>query len=176
MSWPALAIDSTIEELLRKQSPVALSLSGGIDGATAAAYVFQDLKEKGYRGPIIGIHSHLGRVEHTDSQPQCQRLCDHLGIELVIVEREKGDMMDRWLQRWQDNLTRFTQLLCVKLILPWSTASMRFCSSELKASIICRYLISRFIQLDILNVLGIRLDESPNRATAPICAPQPKLF
>ncbi len=47
-----------------------------------------------------------------------------LGLELMVVRREAGDMMDRWLQRWRDNLARYATLRCVKVILPWSTPSM----------------------------------------------------
>ncbi|GHP00853.1 hypothetical protein KSF_109000 [Reticulibacter mediterranei] len=176
MTWPTLAVDETVADLTRRHAPVAACLSGGIDGATAAAYAFSNLRANGYQGPFIGIHSDLGRVEHTDSQPQCQRLCDQLGIELVVVRRQSGDMMDRWLQRWRDNVNRYSQLLCVKLVLPWSTASMRFCTSELKTAIICRELVQRFPGQTILQILGIRWDESPDRAKAPICTPQPKLF
>ncbi|GCE32091.1 hypothetical protein KDA_75750 [Dictyobacter alpinus] len=176
MSWPGLSTDHTVADLIERQMPIAACLSGGIDGATAAAYAVNDVRAQGYRGPIIGIHSDLGRVEHLDSLPQCQRLCDHLDIELVVVRRQSGDMMDRWLQRWRDNLERYAQLLCVKVILPWSTASMRFCTAELKTAIICRELVQRFPNQTILQILGIRWDESPDRAKAPICAPQPKLF
>jgi 3'-phosphoadenosine 5'-phosphosulfate sulfotransferase (PAPS reductase)/FAD synthetase len=63
----------------------------------------------------------------------------------------------------------------VKLILPWSTASMRFCTSELKTSIICRALVRRFSGQTILSATGIRRQESPNRAKAPVAKPQPKL-
>jgi 3'-phosphoadenosine 5'-phosphosulfate sulfotransferase (PAPS reductase)/FAD synthetase len=63
----------------------------------------------------------------------------------------------------------------VKLILPWSTASMRFCTSELKTSIICRALVRRFPGQTILSATGIRRQESPNRAKAPVAKPQPKL-
>ncbi len=77
--------------------------------------------------------------------------------------------------RWHNNCERYAQLQCVKLILPWSTASMRFCTSELKTAIICRELIRRYPQLIILSVSGLRRQESPKRALAPIYAPQVNL-
>jgi 3'-phosphoadenosine 5'-phosphosulfate sulfotransferase (PAPS reductase)/FAD synthetase len=63
----------------------------------------------------------------------------------------------------------------VKLILPWSTASMRFCTSELKTSIICRALVQRFPGQTILSATGIRRQESPHRSKAPVAKQQPKL-
>jgi 3'-phosphoadenosine 5'-phosphosulfate sulfotransferase (PAPS reductase)/FAD synthetase len=94
---------------------------------------------------------------------------------LVVVRREKGDLMDRWLTRWRNNCERYAQLQCVKLILPWSTASMRFCTSELKTAIICRELIKRYPGETIISVSGIRRQESTTRALAPVYAPQAKL-
>jgi len=91
------------------------------------------------------------------------------------VRREKGDMVDRWLQRWQDNVERYRDLKCVKMVLPWSTANMRFCTSELKTSINCQYLVKRFPHQVILNGLGIRRQESDARAKAQTCEIQTKL-
>jgi len=83
--------------------------------------------------------------------------------------------VDRWRLRWENNVRRYAELSCVKLILPWSTASMRFCTSELKTSIICRALVQRFPGQTILSATGIRRQESPNRAKAPVAKQQPKL-
>src|SRR5260370_8947985 len=52
---------------------------------------------------------------------------------------------------------------------------MRFCTSELKTSIICRALVQRFPGQTILSATGIRRQESPNRAKAPVAKQQPKL-
>jgi hypothetical protein len=38
-------------------------------------------------------------------------------------------MLDRWEKRWQNNVSRYEDLSCVKVILPWSTPQMRFCTS-----------------------------------------------
>jgi len=105
----------------------------------------------------------------------CQRLADRVGMELVVVRRLAGDLLDRWKVRWSNNCERYASLSCVKMILPWSTASMLFCRSELKAAIICRYLVERFPQQTIINASGIRRDESTTRAKAPIWAPQSRL-
>lgn len=174
-TFPAIETTDLIMSLIESSSPIALGVSGGKDGATAAHVVQAYLKSIGYTGEIILIHSDLGRVEHKDSLPSCQRLADRLGLELVVVRRKSGDMMDRWLQRWRDNLERYINLECVKLILPWSTASMRFCTSELKTAIICRYLVERFLNMIILSTTGIRREESSTRAKAPVCSIQEKL-
>lgn len=82
----------------------------------------------GHTGPRILVHSDLGRIEWAESLPQCERLAAHLGWELLVVRRQAGDMMDRWQGRWQNNVARYIDLSCVKMILPWSTPSMRCCT------------------------------------------------
>lgn len=165
----------TLDTLLAQHAPVACGVSGGVDGAAAAFAINAYLDRIDHIGPRILIHSDLGRVEHRQSLPMCQLLADWLGQELVVVRRQKGDMMDRWLQRWNDNLARYVNLECVQLILPWSTPSMRFCTSELKVAVICRELVNRWPGQTILSASGIRRDESRKRAKAPILSLQSKL-
>lgn len=156
-------------------APVAIGVSGGKDSCAAALATVEHLNAIGHTGPRILIHSDLGRVEWKDSLPTCERLAKATGLELIVVRREAGDMMDRWLTRWANNVERYVNLECVKLILPWSTPSMRFCTSELKTAIICRELVRRFPGQTIVSVSGIRREESANRAKAPITKAQAKL-
>ena len=172
---PPLTITPAVEALLADGAPVAIGVSGGKDSCAVAFAVCRHLDEIGHRGPRILVHSDLGRVEWADSAPTCKRLAAALGLELITVRRGAGDMMDRWQSRWESNMERYRNLECVKLILPWSTAAMRFCTSELKTAIICRDLVVRFPGQTILSVSGIRRQESSNRAKAPITKPQNKL-
>ena len=173
--FPALETAPEINELLATGAPVAIGVSGGKDSDVAAAETLAYLRKIGHTGPRILIHSDLGRIEWKDSLPTCERLAQRSQVELVVVKRQAGDLMDRWLARWRNNCERYSQLQCVKLILPWSTASMRFCTSELKTAIICRDLVERYPGQTILSVVGLRRQESPTRAHAPIYAPQAKL-
>lgn len=166
---------SEIDTALTLHAPVAMGVSGGKDSCLLAFAVQRHLDAIGHLGPRILIHADLGRVEWKDSLPTCQRLADRLGLELVVVRRESGDMMDRWLSRWAANVERYQDLSCVKLISPWSSAAMRFCTSELKVAPICRELVRRFKGQTILNAVGIRRQESSGRKKAPIAKPQPAL-
>lgn len=178
---PAIRLDRGIastpevDAALARHAPVALGVSGGKDSTALAFATVDHLDAIGHTGPRILIHSDLGRVEWKDSAPTCERLAVALDLELVTVRRAAGDMMDRWLTRWSNNVERYADLSCVRLILPWSTASMRFCTSELKTAIICRELVKRFPGQTILSATGIRRQESPNRAKAPIASVQTKL-
>jgi 3'-phosphoadenosine 5'-phosphosulfate sulfotransferase (PAPS reductase)/FAD synthetase len=174
MSYP-IALTPEIESLLAAGSPVAIGVSGGKDSCAVAFATIEYLDSIGHTGPRVLIHSDLGRVEWKASLPTCERLAEILGLELIVVRREAGDMMDRWLTRWRNNVARYVNLECVKLILPWSTPSMRFCTSELKVAVICRELIKRFPGQTIVSVSGIRREESARRAKAPIVQEQKKL-
>lgn len=170
-----IASTPDVEALLVANSPVAIGVSGGKDSSAVALATVAYLDSIGHTGPRILIHADLGATEWADSLPTCQRLTAHLGLELVVVRRSQGDMMDRWEQRWRDNVKRWEELSCVKLILPWSTPSMRFCTAELKIDQICRALSRRWPGCAILNVTGIRRAESAERAKAPVSASQKKL-
>lgn len=171
----SIATTPEIEQHLYDWMPVAIGVSGGKDSSAAAWATINHLDGIGHRGPRILIHSDLGRTEWKDSLTICQRLADQLKTELVVVRRQAGDMMDRWLTRWTNNVERYTNLECVKLILPWSTPSMRFCTSELKTAIISRELIRRFPDKTILSVTGIRREESANRAKMPVAKVENRL-
>lgn len=170
-----VATTPEVDRLLAEWSPVAIGVSGGKDSSAVAVATVEYLDRVGHAGPRILIHADLGVTEWADSLPTCQRLADRLGLELVVVRRSQGDMMDRWEQRWRDNVARWESLSCVKVILPWSTPSMRFCTAELKVDQICRALSRRWPGCEIVSVTGIRREESTERAKAPVAQAQPKL-
>lgn len=153
-----------IESVLISKDSVAVALA-------TVAY----LDKIGHTGPRVLIHADLGVVEWKDSLPCCERLAEKLGMELMVVRRKAGDMMQRWEGRWRNNVQRFADLSCVKLILPWSTPSMRFCTSELKSSVMAAALRKRFPHDNIISVTGIRRQESSNRAKMPVCGPDARL-
>jgi len=172
----SVRVSSPLLEVLHQQAPVAMGVSGGKDSSAMALATSDYLNAIGHTGPRLLIHSDLGRVEWRESLPWCQKLADFLELELVVVRRQAGDLLDRWQVRWRNNVARYANLETVRLILPWSTPNMLFCRSELKAAIICRELVQRFPGHVILSSTGIRREESTTRANAPISAPQPRLF
>lgn len=170
-----IALAPDVDALLAAGAPVAVGVSGGKDSQACALVVARHLEAIGYSGPRILVHSDLGRVEWKDSLPTCERLAAHIGWELLTVRRAAGDLMDRWLTRWKNNVQRYASLECVKLILPWSTPSMRFCTSELKTAVIASALRKRWPAGPIVSVVGIRGEESAPRSRMPVSAPHTKL-
>ena len=131
-------LDAEVRALLAAHAPVAVGVSGGKDSCAAAIAVVEHLRAIGHKGPVVLVHADLGHpdprlnVEWDDSLPTCERLAAFLGVPLVVTKRPAGGMMKRWIKRWENNVKRYAEMSCVKIILPWSTPSMRFCTSELK--------------------------------------------
>lgn len=166
----AIAVDPTIQDMIWANAPVAIGVSGGKDSQAAAIATLSHLKVNGHAGTVVLIHSDLGVVEWKDSLPACQRLADKLGLELLVVRRKAGDLMDRWEARWQSSKTRYEELSTVTLVPCWSTPAMRFCTSELKTHIIMAELKRRFKNQPIINVTGVRREESAARAKGTIAS------
>jgi len=164
----SVARDPSIDAALAGNAPVYVGVSGGKDSQALAYCVQAHLDDIGHVGPRALIHSDLGRVEWRDSLPVCERLAERLGWELIVVRRTAGDMMDRWLSRWAANLERYALLSCVRLIMPWSSASQRFCTSELKSQIIARAIRTRHPAGPVVSAVGIRREESAARARMPV--------
>jgi 3'-phosphoadenosine 5'-phosphosulfate sulfotransferase (PAPS reductase)/FAD synthetase len=173
---PPLSITPEIAVLLAAGAPVAVGVSGGKDGSVAAIEVYRHLDSIGHpREKRLLVHSDLGRIEWSQSLPVCEELAKLMGTELLVLRRKAGDMIDRWEQRWANIEERYCNLELLTVTLPWSTASMRFCTSELKTDVITSALKKRFPGESVINVTGIRREESANRAKAPISKANPKL-
>lgn len=153
-----------IDQLIAANSPVAIGVYGGKDSQAAALATFRHLDAVGHSGPRILIHADLGSVEWDDSFRICQELADHLRCDLVVVRRKAGGLMERWESRWLSSKTRYEMLSTVTLVPCWSTPAMRFCTSEQKTHVIMAYLKRRFKGQKIINVTGVRREESAARA------------
>ena len=113
----AVATTPDIDRLIAAGAPVSIGVSGGKDSQAAAIATSAHLDQAGHRGPRILIHSDLGILEWNESLPTCQHLADHLGLELVILRRNAGDLMERWEARWASSGARYANLETVTLVL-----------------------------------------------------------
>lgn len=157
-----------IDAMIAAGAPVAIGVSGGKDSQAAALAIFEHLGRVGHSGPRVLVHSDLGLVEWNDSLPACERLAEHLGTELLVVRRKAGGLMERWERRWELSRARYETLSTVTLVPCWSTPEMRFCTSELKTHVIVAELHRRFKGQTVINVTGIRRQESRKRASATV--------
>ncbi|WP_192242893.1 phosphoadenosine phosphosulfate reductase domain-containing protein [Mesorhizobium silamurunense] len=169
-SYPGVAATPEVSDLLAGAASVAIGVSGGKDSHAAAVATVRYLDQIGHVGPRVLIHSDLGMVEWNDSLPMCERLAHHLGMELVVVRRKAGGLMERWEARWESSRHRYETLSTVTLVPCWSTPAMRFCTSELKTQVIVPEIKRRFSGPAIINVTGIRRAESAARAKATVAS------
>lgn len=166
-------LDDDVRALIAADAPCAVGVSGGKDSCAAAIAVVEHLRAVGHRGPVVLVHADLGdpdpalNVEWDDSLPTCERLAAFLGVPLVVTKRAAGGMMKRWIKRWQNNVKRYAEMSCVKIILPWSTPSMRFCTSELKSAPIASKLVKMFPGQRIISACGIRREEGNGKENSP---------
>jgi 3'-phosphoadenosine 5'-phosphosulfate sulfotransferase (PAPS reductase)/FAD synthetase len=153
-----------IDDALRRGAAACISTSGGKDSQSCALATVRYLDEIGHAGPRILIHADLGLVEWKESLPECERLARHLGLELVVVRRKGGGMMERWESRWDSSVRRYRELETVTLVPCWSGPSLRFCTSEQKTYPITSELRRRYRNIPIVNITGVRREESAGRA------------
>lgn len=169
---PTVALDPAVEALLRQGAHVAYNLSGGKDSGAAMLAVSNYLDSIGHpRDRRLAIHADLGRAEWRETTALVEQQAAFVRAPLVVVRRKAGDMVQRWEQRFVNGLARYRDLLTYNLIGPWSSAQLRFCTSELKAQVIGPYLAREFRGKAIVQVVGIRREESANRRKTPIAKP-----
>ncbi|MCB2048535.1 MAG: phosphoadenosine phosphosulfate reductase family protein [Novosphingobium sp.] len=167
-----IALDLTVRRALSEGADVAFNLSGGKDSGAAALAVSHFLDGIGHpRDRRVAIHADLGRAEWRETMAMAERQAAFIGVPLVVVRRKAGDMVHRWEQRFANGLARYVDLLTYNLIGPWSSASLRFCTSELKAQVIGPHLSRELRGRHIVQVVGIRREESVNRRHSPISKP-----
>lgn len=153
-----LALPPAIDKAAHLGAALAVSISGGKDSQAILRSVVALHATKGWTGPIFAVHADLGQADWHESLPVCHRLAAEAGVELVVVQRSKGDLVDRIVQRQTDLAGTGKPF--------WPSAAQRYCTSDLKRDPINIYL--RKFPL-IISTEGIRAEESPMRRKKPVC-------
>lgn len=166
---PDLAIGSEIIGAIERDAWIVFNLSGGKDSSAAMFAVNLLLDRLGHpRARRMAIHADLGRAEWASTPETVERIAAQAGMRLTVVRRAAGDLVDRWIQRFENGKRRYEALETYNLIGPWSSASLRFCQSEMKAAVIGPAITRMLRGERIISVLGLRRDESHTRAAIPI--------
>lgn len=170
-----LAFDPAIQAALASGAVVAFSMSGGKDSGASAHATMAALDQLGHpRADRIAIHADLGRAEWKSTPETVERVAAALGLPLMVVRHRKHDMVSRWEARFSEGKRRYANLEVFNLIGPWSSASLRFCTAEMKQQVIAPALQKAFPGRTIISVIGIRREESVARSKTPISKPQPR--
>ncbi len=165
---PPIALPPEIERALRDGAWAVFNLSGGKDSSAALFATMLALDAIGHpRSRRIAVHADLGRAEWDSTPDMVEALAVRAGIRLHVRRRRGGDLIDRWEQRFANGKARYENLEIYNLIGPWSSASLRFCTSEQKAQVLGPFLAREFAGETIVQIIGIRRDESAARSKAP---------
>jgi 3'-phosphoadenosine 5'-phosphosulfate sulfotransferase (PAPS reductase)/FAD synthetase len=138
---------------------ILLNTSGGKDSQAMIDYVVELAQAAGVTDRLVAVHADLGRVEWAGTRELAERQVVHYGIRWEVVSRPQGDLLTQIEQRG---------------MFPSSTA--RYCTSDQKTGQVARLLTALAAEhraagnttpVRILNVLGLRAEESPARAKKP---------
>ncbi|MEO0647190.1 MAG: phosphoadenosine phosphosulfate reductase family protein [Cyanobacteria bacterium J06650_10] len=167
---------SAIEQAMEMGAALAISISGGKDSDAMLRHLVALHRTQEWKGELFAITADLGRIEWPGTLEHMQATCNQLNIDLVVVRRQKGSMIDRWEERRQTLMKQQS----VNAIAPefsselgvqkegnkpfWSSSTARYCTKELKTAEVDRYL-RRF--KSVVCAVGIRAEESSSRARKP---------
>lgn len=154
---------------------VAFSVSGGKDSSVSAHATARFLDAIGHpQEDRVAVHSDLGEIEWTESHEICARLADLLRVPLKVVRHGRHTMISRWEERFVRGKARYANLEIFNLIGPWSSASLRFCTAEMKQQVISPALKKLYPGRRIISIIGVRREESANRASTPVSKAEPR--
>jgi 3'-phosphoadenosine 5'-phosphosulfate sulfotransferase (PAPS reductase)/FAD synthetase len=151
---------------------VILNTSAGKDSQAMLDYCAELFDAVGLpRERVIAVHCDLGRAEWEGTLELAQEQADHYGFNFVAVKREGtvwrgkvlGDLPAQVLERHEANIRNG------KVQPPWPSKGARWCTSDQKTSQVAKLIRSLESsepgrKVRILNCLGLRADESADRA------------
>ncbi|GHO88209.1 phosphoadenosine phosphosulfate reductase domain-containing protein [Dictyobacter formicarum] len=149
------SIPLVLLEAFEAGADCAISVSGGKDSQALLTAVVAWWRAQRYSGRLFAIFADLGRAEWQQTRPFLAHLCQSLQVELIVVHRAAGDLLDKFEER------RATLEDSAPF---WPSSAARYCTSDLKRSPIDQYL--RSSQL-VVSAEGIRAKESRARAQKP---------
>jgi len=130
---------------------IVVNSSGGKDSQTALRFIAKQAAVEEVSDRVLVAHADLGQVEWDGTKDLAQRQAEHYGFRFLAIARPQGDLLQHIEQRGK---------------FPSSTA--RYCTSDHKRGQIAKLYTQlrkeKGGHVKILNVLGMRAEESPARA------------
>jgi 3'-phosphoadenosine 5'-phosphosulfate sulfotransferase (PAPS reductase)/FAD synthetase len=139
---------------------IAVSTSGGKDSQAMMARMAQLTQAAGVSERVVAVHCDLGEAEWEGAAALARQHADHYGWPLRVVTRAQGDLLyevEFQRKKWPDYSNRYcTGDQKTKQVVNVISAML----ADVKDSLSSRGLTR---PPRVLNVLGIRADESPRR-------------
>jgi len=144
--------DETIPDL-QSYDIILVNTSAGKDSQAMLDLVVEHAKAAGVLDRVITVHADLGRMEWAGTGELAREQAEHYGLRLEVVKRPQGDLLTQVEDRGM-----------------WPGHTTRYCTSDQKRGQVYRAMTALVRELGlkrrarILNCLGLRAEESPNRA------------
>ncbi len=150
-------MEATTTPDLTSYDIILVNSSAGKDSQATLDYVAELASEAGVLDRIVVVHADLGRVEWAGTRELAEAQAQTYGFRFETVSRKQGDLLVQVEARGM-----------------WPSSTARYCTSDHKTSQVAR-LMTQLVnekqaglisprQVRILNILGIRADESPARS------------
>ncbi len=153
---PPLWLPEIVIRALRAGADHALNTSGGVDSLALVRMMARWHRAQQFPGQLYMIWANLVRAEWPQTEAFIAQSAEELALPLIVVQREKGDLLDRFDER------RATLDAQGRQDTPhFPTNHSLYCNSELK-----RVPLDKHFRLSPLHLSseGIRANESANRA------------
>lgn len=141
-----------------------LSTSGGKDSQAMLVEVVRQARELGVFDRCVAIHADLGDVEWAGTKELAQKQAEMLGLPFVVVRNERETMLER---------VGRPQVKDPSKLWKWADNQNRWCTSDFKRAPIQKWITAAHREhtaktgrkdFRVLNIMGLRAQESPARA------------
>ena len=135
---------------------ILINSSAGKDSQAMLDYVYSLAVSEDVADRITVVHADLGRAEWSKTKELAAEQAAHYGARFEVVSRPQGDLLDHIQERGM-----------------FPSSSARYCTSDHKrgqVSKVITMLVSErhsYRPVKVLNCMGLRAEESPNRAKLP---------
>ena len=136
---------------------IVVSSSGGKDSQTALDVTVEKAEHERFPlANIVVVHADLGRAEWQGTRELAKAQAEHYGLRFIAIERPQGDLLDHIEKKGK-----------------FPDSARRWCTSDHKRSQIHKVYTRltdeildgrKDYKANILEILGFRAEESPNRA------------
>lgn len=161
-------IPSCVDAIMKDPDCVSiLSISGGKDSQASQEFLLHLRKTNGWVNELYAVHCDLGRADWKFTLPFVKAQCEKAGLPLVVVKADLdllAIIYKRYLRLKEQN----------RQVPHFPSAAARYCTKMSKTEPTDKHLRAAGHRL-IVNVMGIRAEESTNRAKKPVISLRPSL-
>lgn len=154
---------------------ILVNTSAGKDSQTTMRKVVAMATEQGVLDRVTAVHADLGRVEWEGTPELAAKQAAHYGLRFIVVERTQNDLLDHVLALHAQRSAKGDDRV------PWPDRNNRWCTSDHKRGPVRRVMTMLVKELrdastvkgrpvKLLNCMGLRAEESPDRAKKPTFA------